>query len=470
MSGAAVTTAAEKVDRFFPIGIDSLDAHTLTMDLYLKPAGVIEPVLYRAAGVDFSEKDRRRLASQGIQFLYVPLKQHAEYRRHLTDRLEKHFRDPHKQREERIRAVRASCTKIIEDALLFPGQAGAVAAVADIAQQFTAWSAEDNSQFSYLLDMSAHDYYTTTHMMNVGVGCGLLIREVKPGETELQAQIIHGGLLHDIGKRAVPEEILNKEGRLDDQEWELIRKHPGFGCQDLDAHRDVPDSVREMVRDHHERLDGKGYPAGRAGEQVGFAARICAVVDVFDAICARRPYRGATPPLETLAIMREAVGTQFDADLFATWDTLVKRLIAEDPERALPPRPDPPRLALRDFAPAPAAASADESPSPQEYEGANRRQHVRYPCSLSIQGALVRHGDGHCSTVNLGEWVPMFLVDVSRGGVQLRTSFPLATGAVLLLELPIGRQHTVRRTARVLHVRQASEQEWAAGLCFLGDD
>src|SRR5688572_28880555 len=98
-------------------------------------------------------------------------------------------------------------------------------------------------------------------------------------------------MLHDAGKRSIPEEILNKEGKLDPDEWSQIQQHPTLGYKELKLHPSLPDIVPLMARDHHERLDGKGYPNGIRGDDIEFPARVCAVVDVYDAITAARPYR-----------------------------------------------------------------------------------------------------------------------------------------------------------------------------------
>ncbi len=468
MADKSALQETEKALRFFPVSIASLDNDTLAMDLYLKPARQSEPVLYRSTGVEFSLKDQQRLIAQGVQFLYIPTHQHGVYRRALTQRLDRLYRDPQTNHAERVRVVRASCAKIIEDVLVFPGQTETLDAVMDISKQFAAWSSEDNDQFSYLLDMSAHDYYTTTHMVNVGVGCGLLVKELRAGDAGLQAVIVQGGLLHDIGKRGVPNKLLNKEGELDPEEWEIVKKHSHAGYKELKAHPGVPDVVLEMARDHHERPDGRGYPAELNDSQIGFAARVCAVVDVFDAVCAARPYRGATPPLETLDIMRDGLGRQFDRDIFKAWAHIVESLIDKDPARATPPRAEAAQLTLRDFGQAaPQYASADDAMDPSTISWDERRRHPRFTCDLPVKAMFVRQGKS--CPIRAGQWVIFRMVDISQGGARLRTPWPLSLNDILHLELPVGGDRKVIRKARVVRVRWTGEDEWLAGLCFLDE-
>ena len=123
-----------------------------------------------------------------------------------------------------------------------------------------------------------------------------------------------GGLLHDIGKLAIPESILDKPGKLTDEEYGQIKDHPLRGDRIL---RDIPglDEARRAVRNHHERWDGKGYPDGLAGEEIPRVARIISLCDVYDAVREDRPYRKGFSPGETRAFMMESRGTMFDPEL-----------------------------------------------------------------------------------------------------------------------------------------------------------
>lgn len=454
--------------RAFPVSIDSLDPAVLRMDLYLKTAGPNSFVLYRSVGVPFTADDQRRLLDQGLRFLYVPFSQHAAYRAVLLDHLENKFQNPEESRAERVRAVRSACVNMIQDVLLFPMQPEMVELVADISRRFALWSFSNHSEFSYLLDMSTHDYYTVTHMVNVGVGCGLLIKDLQPGDPELQALIIQGGLLHDIGKRCVPEEVLNKPGRLTADEWELVKRHPEAAYDELRTQPGISPVVLEMAHDHHERPDGSGYPRRLAGQDVGFAARLCAVVDVYDAVSSARSYRPATPPGEVLQTMQAGAGTQFDPHLLAVWTEGVTRLLEQDPGRA---------PAGAGAAPARKASAVTEDGVPellqaaQARDGCNtmwadeRRRHPRFACCMPVYATFIRQGKA--GQVKPGQRVPVELVDISRGGLQLRTHWPLSINDLLEVELPLQNGTTFRRRAQVVHVRQSPQGGWCSGLCFV---
>ncbi len=120
-----------------------------------------------------------------------------------------------------------------------------------------------------------------------------------------------GGLLHDVGKLFVPGYILRKRGKLTDPEWTSIREHPGRGCELIRSVALLEPSI-EIIRSHHERWDGRGYPDGLAGEDIPLPARIFAVADVWDALTHDRPYRAAWPQDRAIELVRSEAGHHFD--------------------------------------------------------------------------------------------------------------------------------------------------------------
>jgi len=135
------------------------------------------------------------------------------------------------------------------------------------------------------------------------------------GVAERMLEHIHrGALLHDIGKMAIPDSILLKNDKLTESEWEVVKKHPIYAKKMLE---DIPylQSALTIPYRHHERWDGSGYPDGLSGENIPFAARIFAVVDVWDALISDRPYRKAWPEEKTIAYLQEQSGKLFDPNI-----------------------------------------------------------------------------------------------------------------------------------------------------------
>jgi ribonuclease P protein subunit RPR2 len=158
--------------------------------------------------------------------------------------------------------------------------------------------------------VEAKDGYTGEHIRRVH-DLGLLLAATVVPDEAADPQLSYGFLLHDVGKLSVPDAILNKPDRLDEHEWALMRRHPEEGVRIL---RPVPflDSALDVVRHHHERWDGNGYPDRRRGEQIPISARIFAIVDTVDAMTSDRPYRAGLPlEVATQELVAHA-GTQFD--------------------------------------------------------------------------------------------------------------------------------------------------------------
>jgi HD-GYP domain-containing protein (c-di-GMP phosphodiesterase class II) len=153
-------------------------------------------------------------------------------------------------------------------------------------------------------------------------------------------QLALGGLLHDVGKLSVPTEILKKPGRLTDDEFAEIRRHPGAGRDLLSELGGFSPLVLDLVESHHERLDGRGYPNGLPAGELDLAVRILTVADVYDALTADRVYREAWPAERALALLRDETGSAFDAECVRALDELVavERLQTSPPVPRIEPR------------------------------------------------------------------------------------------------------------------------------------
>jgi putative nucleotidyltransferase with HDIG domain len=170
--------------------------------------------------------------------------------------------------------------------------------------------------------VETRDPYTAGHERRVAELATAIAGEMGMDGEELDA-LRHAGLIHDIGKIAVPAEILAKPGRLSEVEFNLIKQHPASGFDILEV-IDFGRPVAEIVLQHHERLDGSGYPRGLSGEDILPEARILAVADVVEAMSSHRPYRAALGMEAALAEIREPAGVKYDADVVAACVRLVE--------------------------------------------------------------------------------------------------------------------------------------------------
>jgi HD-GYP domain-containing protein (c-di-GMP phosphodiesterase class II) len=161
--------------------------------------------------------------------------------------------------------------------------------------------------------VDAKDAYTCGHSERVALLSRLLAKEAKLGDHFVD-RVYMAGLLHDVGKIGVPEAVLQKTGRLTTEEFEQIKKHPEIGAKILKDIRQIEDILPGVLH-HHERYDGKGYPAGLSGENIPLMGRVICLADCFDAMTSSRTYRKALPLEVALTEIRRCSGTQFDPAL-----------------------------------------------------------------------------------------------------------------------------------------------------------
>lgn len=162
--------------------------------------------------------------------------------------------------------------------------------------------------------IDAKDPYTKGHSTSVSRYAEALARAVNLPEHEVE-RIKIGAMLHDVGKIGIPESVLKKPGKLTDEEWEIMKQHPLIGAEKVLAPNEALRDLIPIVKYHHERLDGKGYPEHLKGNQIPLAARIVSIADAYHALVSDRPYRKGMPIEKACAILKEGAGIQWDSDL-----------------------------------------------------------------------------------------------------------------------------------------------------------
>lgn len=222
-------------------------------------------------------------------------------------------------RAELVRAARicatarAAVTSMFQEARM--GQAVDAEATAPLVAEIASSVMRNPGALISLARLKTKDDYTYMHSVAV---CALMVALGR--ELDLDEAMIHqvgtAGLLHDIGKMAVPLEILNKPGKLTDSEFVSIRAHPEAGWQMLQEGRGVSEVALEVCLHHHEKVDGSGYPHRLAGDAISLVAKMGAVCDVYDAITSDRPYKTGWQPTESLRKMTEWANGHFDPTIF----------------------------------------------------------------------------------------------------------------------------------------------------------
>ncbi|WP_421320846.1 HD-GYP domain-containing protein [Aeromonas veronii] len=196
--------------------------------------------------------------------------------------------------------------RLTEWVLVHPAGQGEVALDEDYLDEIAA-------AFGQVVDSKSP--YTAGHSGRVALYTDILATQMGLSESR-RRWLKRGALLHDVGKLGVSNAILDKPGKLDAQEWAAVQMHAAY-TEEILSRIGAFEELAQVAGAHHERLDGKGYPKGLKGDEITLETRIITTADIFDAITAKRPYRGAIPVPQALEMMAENLGTAIDPDCFA---------------------------------------------------------------------------------------------------------------------------------------------------------
>ncbi|WP_312700288.1 HD-GYP domain-containing protein [Sedimentibacter sp.] len=173
----------------------------------------------------------------------------------------------------------------------------------------------DKDDLSYnVIDFKNYDTYTFQHCLNVAILSMSTGISLRMSERQLH-DLGMAGLLHDIGKMTIPVSILNKPGKLTDEEYEIMKSHPINAAELLKNY--VSNDIVRAIEGHHEKLDGSGYPYGRKGDNIHYYSKILAICDVYDALTSDRPYRKAAFPNEVIEYIMGCGDTHFDHEILS---------------------------------------------------------------------------------------------------------------------------------------------------------
>lgn len=290
-------------------------------------------------GCNELEKYRKRLLELGINYIYVVDRKsegievndiiHQKIRRESKRRVKRLMNNISLNRRIGFKKIHKSVNDIIDNII------------------------GDENLLVNIVDIKNHDDYTFSHSVNVAV-LSIMIGIFLGYDRARLKKLGIGSMLHDIGKVFIPKEILNKPGRLTEEEYEIMKEHPRLGFDFLKKYKiDICATSRNIVLSHHEKYDGSGYPNKRENEDIHQFSRIVAVADVFDALTSDRVYRKKWPVNEVIEYIKINSGQMFDQRVVRVFlkhiaaypnGTLLKlsnghQAIVEEQNRGFPERP-----------------------------------------------------------------------------------------------------------------------------------
>jgi len=306
--------------KYIPISLDSLRINTVTnFDMYMnisRQSRKERLVLYRKKDIPFTERNRKNLIYQGTDQLFIDSSDKREYQLYLEENLDAIIADESVPNEEKSKIAYACATGLVEELLENPRSGEHIKRSKAVISNMVNYMLTESQAFFNLMAATSFDYYTYTHSVNVAVfGIALAHRLNRYSQQEINT-IGTGLMVHDLGKSLIERRVLNKRGALNRDEWAVMKEHPENGVRLLRDSAQVNEEALIIVRDHHEKLDGSGYPHGLRSAAVHPYARIAALVDIFDALTTRRPYKLAERSFPALRIMRDEMRNGLDQELF----------------------------------------------------------------------------------------------------------------------------------------------------------
>jgi HD-GYP domain-containing protein (c-di-GMP phosphodiesterase class II) len=251
-----------------------------------------------------------------MRSLYIQSNDCGSYRDHLREKVLNNQDVPPARRYQVLREVARA---VLSDALSKGDFAAAIEVTSDLGRDLVQTVCDSQVILTELLRVMSHDYSMFTHAMNVATYCLLIAQRLRIGDAHVLIEIGQGALLHDIGKLYIPKETLDKPGRLTEREQQIVKQHPTRGFIELCHREELKWGQLMMVYEHHERCDGRGYPAGLVRSEIHDYACLCAIADVCDALMRDRSYRPAVLRSDVVEYLDRQAGRGFDEEMARCW-------------------------------------------------------------------------------------------------------------------------------------------------------
>lgn len=303
---------------YFSVDLVSLRVDTLAdFPIFLKLEESGQPVLYREPRRSFSEQVRSRLLGQGVERVFIPLNQERNYHLYLEANLVQVLSDKTVPIDAKMEILYDCAQFVVHDILDNPEDARVVPRAQDLVNAVADLLFADQRAFTNFVKATSVDYHVYTHSVNVFVYSMMLARKTNFADDDFLRRFGIGALLHDIGKSRVSPETLNCVGKLSDEQWAEMRKHPVWGWEILLEHGVDDPVVLAITRSHHEKLNGKGYPDQLRSGTIPEHVRIVTVCDIFDALTTKRCYKEEINTFPAIQMMQSEMRGEIDTRILA---------------------------------------------------------------------------------------------------------------------------------------------------------
>lgn len=307
------------LDKYMKIRLNSLPPATaIPFDLYVSIGGRF--VHYLRAGDKLEAAKISSFEKKAPESFYILAAERRNYQGFVRDGLMSESLST----KQKALILRESTMVLVEELFERPDIESALSDARQAVEDFVEFMDSDASAMANLIGLSSHDFYTYNHSLDVSIyslGLGQAVGFTGHDLKELGL----GGLFHDIGKKYVPLEIITKEGPLSDEEWAQMQKHPQFGLMILDEHK-ATENVIACAFEHHESMQGNGYPQKLTAAEIHPMARVVSVADTYDALTTKRSYNVAMKPTEAITLMSEKLKGKYDPEVMKALLAIFQKL------------------------------------------------------------------------------------------------------------------------------------------------
>jgi HD-GYP domain-containing protein (c-di-GMP phosphodiesterase class II) len=278
-----------------------------------------EPVLYCRAGSHPDDQQFAELAEGAIESLYIRDDDFCNISNDVLAKLDLLVEQKNIRPTEKFAALQIAVAVTVEQTLRLVDCSKFRALARKVGEDLVTLFGDGDVLPRELFRMARHDFNTFTHVTNVASYCVVLARKLGINDNNELQKIAAAAMLHDLGKRFIPSRILTKTTKLTAEEREIVESHPTRGYVELCERGETDFGQLMVVYQHHEHMDGSGYPVGVVKDEIHPWARMLAVVDVFDTMTAKRPEGRTATAEQALDFLRKQAGTQFDREVVECW-------------------------------------------------------------------------------------------------------------------------------------------------------
>ena len=307
---------------FVPITLESIEPVIFPdVALYIKTGG--NYVLYKSSGRDFSDHDHERLSKNGVEFVFVSREDMSVITSHMESSAERLLKSDILNSRAKGKMIYQTSINFVNDIFNNPDKTTDLNRTKRLIENLMLYLSENPDAINSLETVMSHNYYTFVHSLQVTSLTLLMHAEAYTLSRDEMLDVGTGAILHDFGKIFVPQEILNKGGKLSEAEIEVLKRHPEDGYLYLHNKGVLSPVALTIVRLHHERNDGSGYPLGLDGRQIPRSAQITGIADVYCTLTTDNNGNRIMPPHIAVQLMRNQMPGLFAPNLLATLEKLV---------------------------------------------------------------------------------------------------------------------------------------------------